>query len=64
MDWCTVMHHCLAFTLINDVVICITMLQTSNNVRQSRCPVEWMNIHTCPRGKHGFAIRYHFSSTT
>ena len=46
-----------------DAAICITVLQMSNDLRQKRFPRGADEHHTCPRGKHGCAIKFHFSES-
>ena len=53
----------LAITVISDVAICITVLRMSNDLRQNRFPRGADEHHTCPRGKNGCAIKFHFSES-
>ena len=40
-----------------------TVLRMSNDLRQNRFPRGADEHHTCPRGKHGCAIKFHFSES-
>ena len=49
--------------LVSDAAICITVLRISNDLRQNRFHRGADEHHTCPRGKHGCAIKFHFSES-
>ena len=40
-----------------------TVLRMSNDLRQNRFPRGADEHHTCPRGKHGCAIKFHFNES-
>ena len=53
----TVMQDGLAIALISDAAIYITMLRMSNDLRRAD------EYYICPRGKHGCAVKFHFSES-
>ena len=59
----TVPQDGLAITVISDAAICITVLRMSNDLRQKRCPRGADEHHICPKGKHGCAVKFHFSES-
>ena len=58
-----VVKDCLAITLICDAAICIPMLRISNDLRQNRFPCGADEYYICPGGKHGCAVKFHFSES-
>ena len=55
------MQDGLAIAVISDAAMCITVLRMSNDLRRNRFPWGADECHTCPRGKNGCAIKFHFS---
>ena len=51
-------HHVAQVPIFKFVLFYLHTI--SNNLRQSRCPYQADEYHTCPRGKHGCATRFHF----
>jgi hypothetical protein len=56
-------HVAVRGMVISDAAIWITVLRMSNDLRQKRFPRRADEHHTCPRGKHGCAIKFHFSES-
>jgi hypothetical protein len=54
-------QDCIAFMLIRDAAICITVL--SDDLRQNRLPCGADEHYVHPRGKHGCAVKFHFSES-
>ena len=59
----TVVQDGLAITVISDAAIYITVLQMSNDLHQNRFLRGADEHHICPRGKHGRAVKFHFSQS-